>query len=116
MDALIKQAHPRELYKSLTWDRGKEMDHKRFWGDHDDAFTRSRCGVDVGSVLDSLPHRSQLLDRIERLSADTAVIAKVQPPDASVPRPFDGDARAEERGGTLLLLVRHWGVPDAIGL
>jgi hypothetical protein len=33
MNALIKQAHklPRELYKSLTWDRGKEMaDHKRF--------------------------------------------------------------------------------------
>jgi IS30 family transposase len=33
IDALIKQAHklPRELYKSLTWDRGKEMaDHKRF--------------------------------------------------------------------------------------
>lgn len=33
VDALIKQAHklPRELYKSLTWDRGKEMaDHKRF--------------------------------------------------------------------------------------
>jgi IS30 family transposase len=32
-NALIKQAHklPRELYKSLTWDRGKEMaDHKRF--------------------------------------------------------------------------------------
>ncbi|MGK0170624.1 MAG: IS30 family transposase [Gammaproteobacteria bacterium] len=32
-DALIKQAHklPRELYKSLTWDRGKEMaEHKRF--------------------------------------------------------------------------------------
>ena len=31
--ALIKQAHklPRELYKSLTWDRGKEMaDHQRF--------------------------------------------------------------------------------------
>ena len=31
--ALIKQAHtlPRELYQSLTWDRGKEMaDHKRF--------------------------------------------------------------------------------------
>jgi IS30 family transposase len=31
--ALIKQAHklPRELYKPLTWDRGKEMaDHKRF--------------------------------------------------------------------------------------
>ena len=31
--ALTKQAHklPRELYKSLTWDRGKEMaDHKRF--------------------------------------------------------------------------------------
>ena len=31
--ALIKQAHklPAELYKSLTWDRGKEMaDHKRF--------------------------------------------------------------------------------------
>ena len=31
--ALIKQAHklPRELYKSLTWDRGKEMaDHKNF--------------------------------------------------------------------------------------
>ena len=31
--ALIKQAHklPRELYKSLSWDRGKEMaDHKRF--------------------------------------------------------------------------------------
>jgi len=30
---LIKQAHklPRELYKSLTWDRGKEIaDHKRF--------------------------------------------------------------------------------------
>jgi len=33
MNALIKQAHklPRELYKSLTWDRGKEMaDHTRF--------------------------------------------------------------------------------------
>ena len=33
IDALIKQAHklPRELYKSLTWDRGKEIaDHKRF--------------------------------------------------------------------------------------
>jgi IS30 family transposase len=30
---LIKQAHklPSELYKSLTWDRGKELaDHKRF--------------------------------------------------------------------------------------
>ncbi len=33
INALIKQAHelPQELYKSLTWDRGKEMaDHKRF--------------------------------------------------------------------------------------
>ncbi len=33
VNALIKHAHklPRELYKSLTWDRGKEMaDHKRF--------------------------------------------------------------------------------------
>jgi IS30 family transposase len=33
VDALIEQAHklPRELYKSLTWDRGKEMaDHQRF--------------------------------------------------------------------------------------
>jgi IS30 family transposase len=33
IDALIKQARrlPRGLYKSLTWDRGKEMaDHKRF--------------------------------------------------------------------------------------
>jgi IS30 family transposase len=33
VDALIKQAHklPRELYKSLTWDRGKEMaEHRRF--------------------------------------------------------------------------------------
>jgi len=33
IDALIRQAHklPRELYKSLTWDRGKEMaDHQRF--------------------------------------------------------------------------------------
>ena len=39
INTLIKQAHkftprargPRELYKSLTWDRGKEMaDHKRF--------------------------------------------------------------------------------------
>ena len=33
INALIKQAHklPRELYKSLTWDRGKEIaDHKRF--------------------------------------------------------------------------------------
>jgi len=33
VDALIKQAHklPRELYKSLTWDRGKEVaDHQRF--------------------------------------------------------------------------------------
>ncbi len=33
IDALIKQARklPRELYKSLTWDRGKELaDHKRF--------------------------------------------------------------------------------------
>ncbi len=33
VSALIKQAHklPRELYKSLTWDRGKEFaDHKRF--------------------------------------------------------------------------------------
>ena len=33
VDSLIEQAHklPRALYKSLTWDRGKEMaDHKRF--------------------------------------------------------------------------------------
>jgi IS30 family transposase len=33
INALIKHAHklPRELYKSLTWDRGCEMaDHKRF--------------------------------------------------------------------------------------
>ena len=33
INALIRQSHklPRELYKSLTWDRGKEMsDHKRF--------------------------------------------------------------------------------------
>lgn len=33
IDGLIKHAHklPRELYKSLTWDRGKEMaDHQRF--------------------------------------------------------------------------------------
>ena len=33
INALIKQAHklPRELYKSLSWDRGKEIaDHKRF--------------------------------------------------------------------------------------
>ena len=33
IDALIKQAQklPKELYKSLTWDRGKEMaDHQRF--------------------------------------------------------------------------------------
>lgn len=33
VNALIKHAHqlPRELYQSLTWDRGKEMaDHKRF--------------------------------------------------------------------------------------
>lgn len=33
IDALIKQANklPQELYKSLTWDRGREMaDHKRF--------------------------------------------------------------------------------------
>jgi IS30 family transposase len=33
INALIKQSHklPGELYKSLTWDRGKEMaDHQRF--------------------------------------------------------------------------------------
>ena len=33
VSALIKQAKklPRELYKSLTWDRGKELtDHRRF--------------------------------------------------------------------------------------
>ena len=33
INALIKHARklPQELYKSLTWDRGKEMaDHKRF--------------------------------------------------------------------------------------
>lgn len=33
INALIRQAHklPRELYKSLTWDRGKELaDHQRF--------------------------------------------------------------------------------------
>jgi len=33
INALTRQAHklPRELYKTLTWDRGKEMaDHKRF--------------------------------------------------------------------------------------
>jgi len=38
INALIKQAHtlPRELHKSLTWDRGKEMaDHKRFTLDTD---------------------------------------------------------------------------------
>ncbi len=38
INALIKHAYklPRELYKSLTWDRGKEMaDHKRFSLDTD---------------------------------------------------------------------------------
>jgi len=38
INALIKQAHklPRELYKSLTWDRGSEMaDHQRFTLDTD---------------------------------------------------------------------------------
>ena len=33
INALIKHAHclPRELYQSLTWDRGKEIaEHKRF--------------------------------------------------------------------------------------
>ena len=38
INALIRQVHklPRELYKSLTWDRGKEMaDHKRFTLDTD---------------------------------------------------------------------------------
>jgi IS30 family transposase len=38
INALIRQAHklPRELYKSLTWDRGKEMaDHQRFTLDTD---------------------------------------------------------------------------------
>ena len=38
INALIKHAHklPRELYKSLTWDRGKEMaDHTRFSLDTD---------------------------------------------------------------------------------
>ena len=38
INALIKQAHklPRELYKSLTWDRGSEMaQHKRFSLDTD---------------------------------------------------------------------------------
>ena len=38
INALIKQAHklPKELYKSLTWDRGKELaDHKRFTLDTD---------------------------------------------------------------------------------
>ena len=38
VNALIKQARklPRDLYKSLTWDRGKEMaDHKRFSLDTD---------------------------------------------------------------------------------
>ena len=33
VNALIKHAHklPHELYRSLTWDRGKEMaDHRRF--------------------------------------------------------------------------------------
>ena len=38
INALIKQAHklPRELYKSLTWDRGPEMaDHTRFTLDTD---------------------------------------------------------------------------------
>ncbi len=38
IDALIKQSHklPREIYKSLTWDRGKEMaDHTRFSLDTD---------------------------------------------------------------------------------
>jgi len=38
VDALISNARklPQELYKSLTWDRGKEMaDHKRFTLDTD---------------------------------------------------------------------------------
>jgi IS30 family transposase len=38
INALIKHSHklPRELYKSLTWDRGKEMaDHQRFSLDTD---------------------------------------------------------------------------------
>jgi len=34
VDALIKQARklPRELYKSLTWDRGKEMADHQYQG------------------------------------------------------------------------------------
>ena len=38
INPLIKQAHklPRELYQSLTWDRGEEIaDHKRFTLDTD---------------------------------------------------------------------------------
>jgi IS30 family transposase len=38
INALFKHAHklPREIYKSLTWDRGKEMaDHQRFSLDTD---------------------------------------------------------------------------------
>ena len=46
VSALIKQAHklPRELFKSLTWDRGKELaDHYRFT-EEDVTAARERAG------------------------------------------------------------------------
>src|SRR6516162_3473546 len=53
VDALIKQAHklPRELYKSLTWDRGKEMagyqrSHERPTSGFTSAIRRSRGNAD----------------------------------------------------------------------
>ena len=45
ISALIKQAKtlPNELYKSLTWDRGKELtDHRRFT--LDGVIGRRSCG------------------------------------------------------------------------
>ena len=82
INALIKHAHklPRELYKSLTWDRGSELaDHKRFSlaTDIDVYFCDPQRPWQRGSMKDqerryNIEHRLNDLTNVLRRPVETA--------------------------------------------